>query len=92
MGLWGLQPEACPIDPDVGCHGAFRGLGLSPDLGDFVYLAVNVSLGNMPPDVIAASRWARTAVTIELVSGIALVAAHGARFLGLRVAIDETKK
>lgn len=84
LGLWGLAPADCPVNPDIACDGAFRGLGVTPELGSFVYLAVNISFANMPPDVVAASSVARMIVTIELVTGVALVTAQGARFLGIR--------
>jgi len=88
MAIWAADPQACPLDPDRPCEGAFRGLGERPAVGDFLYLSVNATFVNLPADITAASRVARTAVTLVVVTGVATVTAYASHWLGVRRAGD----
>jgi hypothetical protein len=82
MGLWALDATQCGADPGAaGSCGAFLGIDAKPAVGDFVYFAVNVAFANLPPDFIAHSDAAHTLVTLEVVSGVALITAFAADFL-----------
>jgi hypothetical protein len=81
--LWAYSPEACSLDLTRPCHGAFQGAGAHPTFGDFLYMAVNLAFANPPPDLLAHSRVAHMAVTLEVISGVALVALYAGSFFGL---------
>lgn len=81
--LWAYSPEACSLDLTQPCHGAFQGAGMHPTFGDFLYMAVNLAFANPPPDLLAHSRVAHMAVTLEVISGVALVALFAGSFFGL---------
>jgi hypothetical protein len=81
--LWAYSPEACSLDLTRPCHGAFQGAGAHPTYGDFLYMAVNLAFANPPPDLLAHSRVAHMAVTLEVISGVALVALYAGSFFGL---------
>jgi hypothetical protein len=81
--LWAYSPEACSLDLTRACHGAFQGAGTHPTFGDFLYIAVNLAFANPPPDVLAHSRLAHMAVTLEVISGVALVTLYAGAFFGL---------
>jgi hypothetical protein len=81
--LWAYSPQACSLDLTRPCHGAFQGAGSSPTFGDFLYMAVNLAFANPPPDLLAHSRVAHMAVTLEVISGVALVALYAGSFFGL---------
>jgi hypothetical protein len=82
LGLWALDPTACPADPATteSC-GAFLGVAQRPLLSEFVYFSVNVAFVSLPPDFIAHSSAAHTVVTIEIVAGVALVTTYAAEFV-----------
>jgi hypothetical protein len=82
--IWSADPEACRV-ATTQCDGAFVGLGDHPLLGDFVYYAVNIAFANPPPDVIAQSRVARAAGTVEIVAGAGFLAVYLGAFLAGRV-------
>jgi hypothetical protein len=82
--LWAYSPEACSLDLTRACHGAFQGAGTHPTFGDFLYIAVNLAFANPPPDLLAHSRPAHMAVTLEVISGVALVTLYAGAFFGLR--------
>jgi hypothetical protein len=81
--LWAYSPEACSLDVTRACHGAFQGAGTHPTFGDFLYIAVNLAFANPPPDLLAHSRPAHMAVTLEVISGVALVTLYAGAFFGL---------
>jgi hypothetical protein len=81
--LWAHSPDACSLDLTQPCHGAFQGAGTHPTFGDFLYMAVNLAFANPPPDLLAHSRVAHMAVTLEVISGVALVALYAGSFFGL---------
>lgn len=81
--LWAYSPEACSLDLTRACHGAFQGAGTHPTFGDFLYIAVNLAFANPPPDLLAHSRPAHMAVTLEVISGVALVTLYAGAFFGL---------
>jgi hypothetical protein len=81
--LWAYSPDACSLDLTQPCSGAFQGAGAHPTFGDFLYLAVNLAFANPPPDLLAHSRVAHMAVTLEVISGVALVALYAGSFFGL---------
>lgn len=82
--LWLLDPGTCSPDPAIGCDHAFRGAGTDPSFGQFVYLAVNEAFANPPPDFLPASQLARTAATIEVLSGVLGVTVFAGAFFGVR--------
>jgi hypothetical protein len=72
--IWAAEPSACAV-ATTSCNGAFVGLGDRPLLGDFVYYAVNLAFANPPPDVVAESRTARAAATVEIVAAAGFLGA-----------------
>jgi len=82
--LWLLDPGTCSPDPAIGCAHAFRGAGEDPTFGQFVYLAVNEAFANPPPDFLPASQLARTAATVEVLSGVLGVTVFAGAFFGVR--------
>jgi hypothetical protein len=70
IGVWRWHP-----------HGAFRGLPSTPTFSDFFYYAVSTGFISPPGDIIAASKGARTATMIELLTGTAALAAYLGSFL-----------
>jgi hypothetical protein len=81
--IWAYSPTPCSLDLTKACHGAFQGAGTQPTFGDFLYVAVNLAFANPPPDVIAHSRLAHMAATLEVISGVALVTLFASAFFGL---------
>ena len=84
--IWAHDPAACPADPAHPCAGAFLGAGPHPTFGDFLYYSVNMAFANPAPDLIANTRVAHTAATIEVLSGVGLVTLFAAAFFGLGAA------
>jgi hypothetical protein len=82
--VWSLDADVCLANPDATCTGAYRGVGADTTIGDFLYFSVNGALVNLPPDFIAHSRAAHTAVVLELLSGLAVVTGFATRFLGVK--------
>jgi hypothetical protein len=70
IGVWRSHPD-----------GAFRGLAHTPTFSDFFYYAVSTGFVSPPGDIIAASKGARTATMIELLTGTAALAAYLGSFL-----------
>jgi hypothetical protein len=70
IGVWRWHPD-----------GAFRGLPHTPTFSDFFYYAVSTGFISPPGDIIAASKGARTATMIELLTGTAALAAYLGSFL-----------
>jgi hypothetical protein len=70
IGVWRSHPSA-----------AFRGLAPTPTFSDFFYYAVSTGFVSPPGDIIAASKGARTATMIELLTGTAALAAYLGSFL-----------
>jgi hypothetical protein len=70
IGVWRAHPE-----------GAFRGLPDTPTFADFFYYAVSTGFITPPGDIAAASKGARTATMIELVTGTAALAAYIGSFV-----------
>jgi hypothetical protein len=81
--IWAYSPDACSLDLTKACHGAFQGAGTHPTFGDFLYVAVNLAFANPPPDLLAHSRLAHMAATLEVISGVALVTLYASAFFGL---------
>jgi hypothetical protein len=81
--IWAYSPDACSLDLTKACHGAFQGAGTRPTFGDFLYMAVNLAFANPPPDLLAHSRLAHMAATLEVISGVALVTLYASAFFGL---------
>ena len=84
--IWAHDPAACPADPGRACAGAFLGAGAHPTFGDFLYYSVNMAFANPAPDLIAHTRVAHTAATIEVLSGVGLVTLYAGAFFGLGAA------
>jgi hypothetical protein len=80
--IWAAEPTACAV-ATTRCNGAFTGLG-HRTLGDFVYYAVNLAFANPPPDVVAESRTARAAATVEIVAATGFLAVYVGAFLAGR--------
>jgi hypothetical protein len=59
-------------------------LGHRPLLGDFVYYTVNLAFATPPPDVVAESRTARAAATVEIVAATGFLVAYVGAFLAGR--------
>jgi hypothetical protein len=70
IGVWRAHPG-----------GAFRGLPGTPTFSDFFYYAVSTGFISPPGDITAASKGARTATMIELLTGTAALAAYLGSFL-----------
>ena len=83
MLIWAHSPEACSLDLSKPCSGAFQGAGHDPTFGDFLYFATNMAFANPAPDLVAHSRLAHTAATIEVLTGIGLVTLYAGSFFGL---------
>jgi hypothetical protein len=81
--IWAYSPAPCSLDLTKACHGAFQGAGTHPTFGDFLYVAVNLAFANPPPDLLAHSRLAHMAATLEVISGVALVTLYASAFFGL---------
>lgn len=73
LGLWWYHPEE-----------TFTGLSERPRFADFFYYAVTAALTSPPQDIVAASRGARSATMIEMLTGIALLGAYLSSFVQLR--------
>jgi hypothetical protein len=84
--IWSHHPASCPADPSRACAGAFLGAGAHPTFGDFLYYSVNMAFANPAPDLIAHTRLAHTAATIEVLSGVGLVTLYAGAFFGLGAA------
>jgi hypothetical protein len=72
--LWAVHP-----------HEAFRGLGDTPRFADFFYYAVTTAFISPPGDIVAASRGARSATMIEMLTAFALLTAYLSSFVDWRV-------
>ena len=70
IGVWRWHPD-----------GAFHGLPHTPTFSDFFYYSVSTGFISPPGDIIAASKGARTATMIELLTGTAALAAYLGSFL-----------
>jgi hypothetical protein len=70
VALWAIHPEE-----------AFTGLVDEPRFADFFYYAVTTALISPPGDIFAASRGARSATMIEMLSSFALLTAYLASFV-----------
>lgn len=70
IGVWRWHP-----------NGAFHGLPRTPTFSDFFYYSVSTGFISPPGDIIAASKGARTATMIELLTGTAALAAYLGSFL-----------
>ena len=90
--LWLIDPGTCSPDPAVACSHAFRGAGTNPTFGDFLYLSVNEAFANPPPDFLPASRLARTAATMEVLSGVLGVTVFAGAFFGVREQAREARR
>ena len=70
VALWVIHPEQ-----------AFTGLPDEPRFSDFFYYAVCTAMISPPGDIFAASRGARSATMIEMLSAFALLTAYLASFV-----------
>jgi|1186.fasta_scaffold28924_3 hypothetical protein len=70
IGVWRSHPA-----------GAFKGLPETPRFSDFFYYSVSTGFVSPPGDITAASKGARTATMIELLTGTAALAAYLGSFL-----------
>lgn len=84
--VWSAQPIPCKADAAKACAGAFYGTHPRMEFSDFLYLSANLAAASPPPDLFPASRLARAAATLEVVSGIALITLFAGALLGLRAA------
>jgi hypothetical protein len=83
MLIWAHSPDACSLDLSRPCSGAFQGAGHDPTFGDVLYFATNMAFANPAPDLVAHSRLAHTAATIEVLTGIGLVTLYAGSFFGI---------
>jgi hypothetical protein len=70
IGVWRWHPAT-----------AFHGLPPTPTFSDFFYYAVSTAFISPPGDIVAASKGARTATMIELLTGTAALAAYLGSFI-----------
>ena len=63
---------------------AFGGLDHAPRFADFFYYAVTTAFISPPGDIVAHSRGARSATMIEMLTGLALLAAYVGAFVDWR--------
>lgn len=73
LALWWRHP-----------HEAFTGLDPAPRFADFFYYAVTTAFISPPDDIIAHSRGVRSAAMIEMLTGLALLAAYVSSFVDWR--------
>jgi hypothetical protein len=73
VGIWAFHP--------TGVEHAFDGLDDEPRFADFFYYAVSTAFISPPGDIVAASRGARTATMIEMLTGLALLTAYAGSFV-----------
>ena len=69
---WSMSPAPCVLGA-AECAGSFQGLPARPMLGDFIYLALNAAVANMPADIIARSQVAHTIFAATFISGVLIV-------------------
>ncbi len=69
IGVWWYRPG-----------GAFGGLAVEPRFADFFFYAVSTGLISPPNDIVAASRGARAATLIEMITALALVTTYLSSF------------
>jgi hypothetical protein len=70
---WAASPEPCAVGAST-CVGALQGFGMSPNIGDFVFLVLNASAANMPPDLAPRSGLAHLVFAGSFVSAIGVLA------------------
>jgi hypothetical protein len=70
LSLWWRHPQE-----------AFTGLAAEPRFADFFYYAVSTAFISPPGDIAAASRGARSATMIEMLTGFALLAVYLSSFV-----------
>jgi len=70
LGVWWFNPDE-----------AFKGLDASPRFADFFYYSVSTALISPPQDILPATRGARSATMIEMLTGFALLAAYLSSFV-----------
>ncbi len=73
LAIWAYHP--------TGPEHAFDGLDAEPRFADFFYYAVSTAFISPPGDIVAASRGARSATLIEMLTGLALVTAYAGSFV-----------
>jgi hypothetical protein len=71
---------------------AFEGIGHAPRFADFFYYAVTTAFISPPGDIVAHSRGARSATMIEMLTGLALLAAYVGAFVDWRGGPREHKE
>jgi hypothetical protein len=70
LALWAIHPDD-----------TFRGLPNEPRFADFFYYAVSTAFVSPPGDIVAASRGARSATMIEMLTAFALLTAYLSSFV-----------
>ena len=70
---WAAGPEPCAVGASA-CAGALQGFGTSPSIGDFVFLVLNASASNMPPDLTPRSDLAHLVFAGSFISAIGVLA------------------
>ena len=70
---WSASPQPCEVGSST-CPGALQGFGDSPSFGDFVFLVMNASAANMPPDLAPRSRLAHFIFACAFVSALGILA------------------
>lgn len=71
--IWAAGPEPCDVGASA-CAGALQGFGTSPNIGDFVFLVLNGSASNMPPDLTPRSGLAHLVFAGSFISAIGILA------------------
>jgi hypothetical protein len=87
--VWAYDPADCEVGRPT-CEGSLQGFGSNPDLGDFVFLTLNASAANMPPDLAPRSDAAHAVFAGAFVSAVGILAITATTLWGrLRNRVDE---
>lgn len=85
MVAWGADAKICATSHLASCSGTFAGLGTTPTIGDFTYLATNVAFFSPPSSIEASSRLAAGLETAEMIMAAGFLATFAVEIgLGLR--------
>jgi hypothetical protein len=79
--VWVDDPADCEVG-EATCKGALQGFGTCPDLGDFVFLTLNASAANMPPDLVPRSDVAHAVFAGAFVSAVGILAVTASTLWG----------
>ena len=84
MGLWALDPQACPADLSQECQGALAGAGDTVAVGKFMVLSINLLAANPPADFFPVASLSQALAALQLLSGLALLTFGATAFFGFK--------